>query len=62
VSVVPDHQLTSEQVIAHCREHLGGYKVPKRVVVLYDLPKSGTGKINKRALRDQLWGGQERRV
>ena len=62
VSLVPESQLTSEQVIAHCRENLGGYKVPKRVILVEDLPKGGTGKINKPALRDQLWAGHERRV
>lgn len=62
VSTVDGSALTPADVIAHCRERLGGYKVPKRVEILADLPKGGTGKINKPALRDRLWAGQERRV
>lgn len=37
----------------HCRELIAGYKVPKHIATQYDpLPKSGPGKILKRALRD----------
>ena len=45
--------LTGEQVIAWCREHLAAYKVPARVDVVTDLPKSATGKLLKRVLREQ---------
>lgn len=62
VAPVPGSALTPEAVIARCREHLGGYKVPKRVVLVDELPKGGTGKINKVALREELWAGRERRV
>ena len=44
--------LTAEAVIAHCREHLTGYKVPKQVVFKEDLPKTNVGKILRRELRD----------
>lgn len=47
-----DPQLTAEEIIAHCREHLTAYKVPK-IVQFYDtLPKTNVGKILRRALRD----------
>lgn len=44
-------ELTAEQVIAHCREHLTGYKVPKAVEFYSDLPKSNVGKILRRELK-----------
>ena len=44
--------LTDEDVLAHCREHLAGYKTPKYVVLVDALPKNPSGKILKRELRD----------
>ena len=46
-----DPSLTVEQVIAHCREHLTPYKIPKIVDFYTDLPKTSVGKILRRALR-----------
>jgi len=45
--------LTSAEIIDHCRNHLAVYKAPARVDFLPELPKSATGKILKRTLRDQ---------
>ncbi|HZZ45666.1 MAG TPA: AMP-binding protein [Pseudonocardia sp.] len=62
VSLQPASDLTENAVIAHCRGQLGGYKVPKRVIVVEDLPKGGTGKVDKVELRNRLWANRERRV
>ncbi len=45
--------LTAEDVIAYCRANIAAYKVPARVDVVAELPKSPTGKILKRILKDQ---------
>jgi fatty-acyl-CoA synthase len=45
-------QTTAESIIAHCKKHMAGYKVP-RTVVFGELPKTATGKIQKFALRKQ---------
>lgn len=50
--VKKDDNLTSNEIIAHCRENLTGYKVPKEVEFRNDLPKTNVGKILRRALRD----------
>lgn len=51
--IVKKHEkLSKEEVIAHCREHLTAYKVPKRIAFVSELPKSNVGKILRRALRD----------
>ncbi|MBL8416231.1 MAG: long-chain-fatty-acid--CoA ligase FadD [Propionivibrio sp.] len=50
--VKKDQSLTAAQLIAHCREHLTGYKVPSHVEFRTDLPKSNVGKILRRELRD----------
>ena len=59
----PGRALTENDLIAHCRRFLANYKIPRRVEFWDDpLPKSGSGKILKRILRDRFWVGQERAV
>lgn len=50
--VKKDESLTAEHVIAHCRDHLTAYKVPKHVIFKEELPKTNVGKILRRELRD----------
>ena len=45
--------LTAEDIVAYCREHMGAYKVPSRVDIVESLPRSPTGKLLKRILRDK---------
>jgi long-chain acyl-CoA synthetase len=47
----PGATLTRDQVIEHCRARIGGYKVPRQMVFLRQLPKSAMGKILKTELR-----------
>lgn len=52
VVVRRDPNLTQEQLLAHCREYLTGYKVPKFVEFrTEELPKTTVGKVLRRALR-----------
>jgi long-chain acyl-CoA synthetase len=51
--VAKDPTLTAEELIAHCRENLTGYKIPKFVEFRTDLPKTNVGKILRRMLRDE---------
>ena len=46
VELKADAQVTAEQIVAHCKQHLAGFKVP-RAVVFGELPKTSTGKIQK---------------
>jgi long-chain acyl-CoA synthetase len=48
-----DPALTADGVIAHCREHLTGYKCPRDIEFRTELPKSNVGKILRRELRDE---------
>jgi fatty-acyl-CoA synthase len=52
VEVKPGASVTPEDLVAHCRKHLAGFKVP-RAVVFGELPKTSTGKIQKFELRKQ---------
>jgi long-chain acyl-CoA synthetase len=49
--VKKDETLTKEEVIAHCREQLTSYKVPKYVEFRSELPKTNVGKILRKDLR-----------
>jgi len=51
--VKKDPSLTSESLLAHCREQLTGYKCPRDVEFRTELPKSNVGKILRRELRDE---------
>ncbi|WP_149193516.1 long-chain fatty acid--CoA ligase [Luteimonas suaedae] len=52
VIVKKDQSLTAEQVQAHARENLTGYKQPRVVEFRKELPKTNVGKILRRELRD----------
>ena len=51
VVVRKNESLTEKDLIQHCRKHLTGYKIPKKVEFLDELPKSNVGKILRRELR-----------
>jgi fatty-acyl-CoA synthase len=50
----PQAQASPASLIGFCRERLAGYKTPKRIVLLEQLPKNASGKILKRELRAQV--------
>lgn len=47
-------------VIEHARQHLAGFKVPRSVSWMPELPKTGSGKVLKRELRAKYWDAGER--
>jgi acyl-coenzyme A synthetase/AMP-(fatty) acid ligase len=48
----PGCEATAEALIDHCRSRMAHYKAPKEVRFLPALPRTGSGKITKKALRD----------
>jgi fatty-acyl-CoA synthase len=52
VQLKPGMEATEAEMIAHCRQHLAGYKVPK-AIVFGPLPTTATGKIQKYVLRER---------
>ena len=64
VSLRPDASATEAELIAWVHERLARFKAPKRVTILDELPKGGTGKVSKPALRELLsrHGQQDVRV
>jgi long-chain acyl-CoA synthetase len=51
VVVKPGETLTEEEVIAHCKEKLAAYKVPRLVEFREELPKTMVGKVLRKELR-----------
>ncbi|TQV82436.1 long-chain fatty acid--CoA ligase [Exilibacterium tricleocarpae] len=51
VQAAPGVNLTEAEVIDHCKRHLGGYEVPKRVLFPDSLPFTASGKVQKQPLR-----------
>ena len=53
---------SEEELISFCKENLASYKKPRSVEFRTELPKSPTGKILKRMIRDDYWKGRVRKV
>ncbi len=58
----PGVKLSESEVIDYAREHLAGYKIPRSVAFLDEIPRTGSGKILKRVLREPYWKGRTTRV
>jgi fatty-acyl-CoA synthase/long-chain acyl-CoA synthetase len=58
----PGAALDADAVMAYARDHLAGYKVPRSVSFMDELPRTGSGKILKRVLREPFWAGHDTRV
>ena len=54
---------SAEELIRHCREHIGGYKCPRSIEFRSEpLPTTPAGKIRKNVLRDPYWAGRARNI
>lgn len=63
VVLKPDSTVTEEELIAHARESIAGYKLPKSIEFRSEpLPLSGAMKVLKRDLRAPYWEGRDRRL
>ena len=49
----PGQEVTAEALVAHCREHIAGYKVPKYFAFVADFPRTPSGKVQKGVLRSE---------
>ncbi len=63
VVLKPGKALSADELIAFCRQSLANYKIPRRIEFSEtELPKSGSGKILKKILREPFWAHQQRAV
>jgi fatty-acyl-CoA synthase len=58
----PGRQVSERELIDHVRARIAGYKAPKAVAFLDELPKTSTGKVQKFELREREWAGHEARI
>ena len=62
VSLKPGMEATEEELIEHCRKHLAGFKKPKSIEFMKELPKNAYGKILRRELKAPYWKGRDRMI
>ena len=58
----PGADLGADDLLAHVRGLLAGYKCPDHVAFVDELPKTSTGKVQKHVLREREWAGRESRI
>jgi acyl-CoA synthetase (AMP-forming)/AMP-acid ligase II len=52
----------ADELLAHCRDRLPGHAAPRSIAVEADLPRTETGKLARRAIRNRYWAGRQRRI
>jgi fatty-acyl-CoA synthase len=62
VVLKPACKATEEELITFCKERIARYKSPKSIDFIPALPKTGSGKIEKKKLRDRYWPQMEKKV
>ena len=62
VVLKPGQKATEQEIIQFCKEKIAHYKAPKSVDFIEALPRTGSGKIHKKNLRDKYWEGFEKKV
>ena len=58
----PGQDASADEIIAHCKTLIAGYKCPRSVDFVDALPLSGAGKVLKTKLREPFWAGRQRNV
>jgi len=62
VVLKPDQQASEQELIAHCKKRLAGYKCPKAVEFWPQLPTTPVGKILRKEVKNTLWAGHDRKI
>src|SRR5512136_871913 len=62
VVLKPSQRATEQEIIQFCKEKIAHYKAPKSIDFIEALPRTGSGKIHKKGLRDKYWEGYEKKV
>jgi len=58
---IPDTKLHEQEIKAHCKKQIAGFKCPRKIIFCELLPISGAGKVLKKKLREELREELEKR-
>ena len=58
----PGQDAAADELVAHCQERLARFKCPRSIDFISALPRTGSGKIAKKEIRDPYWAGYTKRV
>jgi acyl-CoA synthetase (AMP-forming)/AMP-acid ligase II len=59
IAVVLKEPQTEAVLIEHCKQHLADFKVPKKIMIVEQIPRTATGKIQRRAVAAAFAGGEK---
>ncbi|OGQ92692.1 MAG: AMP-dependent synthetase [Deltaproteobacteria bacterium RIFOXYC2_FULL_48_10] len=62
VVLKPGMDATGYELISFCKERIARYKAPKSIEFIFSLPKTGSGKIEKKKLRERHWSDQLKKI
>lgn len=62
VALKKGKQVTEEELIDFCKDKLSGFKKPKSIEFLPELPKNNIGKIDKKTIKAKYWEGRSRKI
>jgi len=60
--IIASGVVNTDELIDYARQFIAGYKVPKTIDVVEDIPRNASGKILKHVLREEYWQGYKRRI
>jgi acyl-CoA synthetase (AMP-forming)/AMP-acid ligase II len=58
----PGVNLSSDDISAFCADRIAGYKKPRRIEFVSELPQNSIGKIDKKKLREKYWSNETRNI
>ena len=62
VILTEDSSISEDEIIAYSREKIAGFKCPKTIKFINEIPRNPTGKVLRRKLREPYWKGKERNI
>lgn len=61
-ALTPGCRLSADELIEYCRDKIAGYKIPRQLKLMDELPRNPSGKILKTVLREPYWKDQQRKI